>query len=619
LPTEPLPPPPPSSDGGCGGFVQFLAMVVAIVVSAVIIYASMGTATPAVTGFWGSVGMGAVAGAAGAAASQVVLIAGGQQDGFDWKGVAMAAVGGAVTAGVTQGMPMTDSSAFVRGFAQGAVGSVVTQGVEVATGLQSHFDWRGVAASAIAQGVGSQVGQTEIGQNQSYGKIVSGLAAGGASAVVRGGSIQNQMSGILHDVMASTIGNAVADQMIGASTRPIDFESAARQYEADMANGRMQLLVDNTPAKNSPDRLLNGPSSMSTDDDDDGIEDAWQKVAITEKRLTGLEKLASYAQDVKDFLSTPDYNQLSDQQLARLPVSNFAANREKVNRAAAQGTIPYTMSSVLNDFEYKTASAGVSAVVTAPVVAYVATRAGVGYLGGAITGGTAGGIFDTTQQLLDNAVHALSGGQVGRSGFSVSELGVSTFLGTAFGVGAKGVPEAWAWAKEKIGANSAAPFTERSVFASYPERSALQFNSVSEQVDFLSTHVPGLSQSQATSILDNGFSRDTSVVLGGSRIRGNFNDLSDLDVGFGNLSERQAQRVIKSINEQGFDVPLERLTIVPGKSTATIKPIISPEEFFQRSGIRAGGDLRAGQSYVPSGSITLTKDGRIVLIPPGKL
>lgn len=51
-------------------------------------------------------------------------------------------------------------------------------------------------------------------------------------------------------------------------------------------------------------------------------------------------------------------------------------------------------------------------------------------------------------------------------------------------------------------------------------------------------------------ILGNGFSRDTSVVLGGSRVRGNFNGQSDLDVGFGNLTERQAQRVIKSINEQ---------------------------------------------------------------------
>jgi len=143
-------------------------------------------------------------------------------------------------------------------------------------------------------------------------------------------------------------------------------------------------------------------------------------------------------------------------------------------------------------------------------------------------------------------------------------------------------------------------------------------NSVSEQVDFLSKHVPGVNQTQAASILENGFSRDTSVVLGGSRIRVNFNGPSDLDVGFGNLTERQAQRVIKSINEQGFDVPLERLTIVPGKSTATIERIVSPEEFFQRSGVRAGGDLRAGQPYGPSGSITFTKDGRIVVIPPGK-
>ncbi|MEO6936655.1 MAG: LysM peptidoglycan-binding domain-containing protein [Collimonas sp.] len=220
LPAEPLPPPPPSAGGGCGGFVQFLSMVVAIVVSAIIIYASLGTATPAVTGFWGTVGVGAAAGAAGAAAGQAVLIAGGQQNGFDWKGVAMGAISGAVTAGVAQGLPMVSSNAFVQGFVQGAAGSIVTQGVEVAVGLQSHFDWRGVAASAIAGGVGRSVGQTEIGKNPTFGKIVGGLAAGTASGLVRGGSLQNRMSGILQDVVASTIGNSVVDTIAQASTQP---------------------------------------------------------------------------------------------------------------------------------------------------------------------------------------------------------------------------------------------------------------------------------------------------------------------------------------------------------------------------------------------------------------
>ena len=106
-------------------------------------------------------------------------------------------------------------------------------------------------------------------------------------------------------------------------------------------------------------------------------------------------------------------------------------------------------------------------------------------------------------------------------------------------------------------------------------------------------------------------------MFGGSRIRGDFNVGSDLDVGFGNLTERQAQRVIKNVNKQELGLSLEELTIIPGKSTNTIDPIISPEEFFQRSGIRAGGDLKAGQPYYPSGSITVTSDGKVVVIPPG--
>jgi predicted nucleotidyltransferase len=148
-------------------------------------------------------------------------------------------------------------------------------------------------------------------------------------------------------------------------------------------------------------------------------------------------------------------------------------------------------------------------------------------------------------------------------------------------------------------------------------RGAVQM-SAAEQIDFLVRNVPGVTTEQAAAILEQGFSRGSSVVFGGSRVRGNANVGSDVDVGFGSLTARQAQRVIKDINSLGFEVPLEKLTIVPGKSTSSIQTIISPEEFFQRSGIRAGGDLRAGEPYIPSGSITLTKDGRIVITPPGK-
>lgn len=110
-------------------------------------------------------------------------------------------------------------------------------------------------------------------------------------------------------------------------------------------------------------------------------------------------------------------------------------------------------------------------------------------------------------------------------------------------------------------------------------------------------------------------------MFGGSRIRGDFGKGSDIDVGFGSLSEKQAQRIIKNINKAAADnlnfLKMEELTIIPGKSTQTIETITTPEQFFQRAGTRAGGDLKAGQPYIPSGSITITPDGKIIILPPG--
>jgi len=130
-----------------------------------------------------------------------------------------------------------------------------------------------------------------------------------------------------------------------------------------------------------------------------------------------------------------------------------------------------------------------------------------------------------------------------------------------------------------------------------------------------------LTTEQATLILEQGLKRNSTVVFGGSRIRGDFGKGSDIDVGFGSLSEKQAQRIIKNVNKAAADNPnflkMEELTIVPGKSTKTIETMTTPEQFFQRSGTRAGGDLKAGQPYIPSGSITITPDGKIIILPPG--
>lgn len=64
---------------------------------------------------------------------------------------------------------------------------------------------------------------------------------------------------------------------------------------------------------------------------------------------------------------------------------------------------------------------------------------------------------------------------------------------------------------------------------------------------------------------------------------------------------------------------LEQTRIVPGNSTPQIPTIRSPEEFFQRSGTRGPMDARAGTPYEPSGSITATPDGEVIVLPAGAL
>src|SRR5262249_42110796 len=108
---------------------------------------------------------GAVSGAAGSVVSQGVGLALGIQHKFDWGAVGMAAIGGAVGAGLGPNTFTGLNGAFSESLGQfgsfvarGVVGNIVTQGIGVATGLQKKFDWAGVAAAGVVQGVSSYVG-----------------------------------------------------------------------------------------------------------------------------------------------------------------------------------------------------------------------------------------------------------------------------------------------------------------------------------------------------------------------------------------------------------------------------------------------------------------------------
>jgi YD repeat-containing protein len=187
--------PKPKKKSGLG---QILMIIVAIVASIFLgpqmlafVQGALG-----VSGLAAAVAAGALTGAAVSVISQGVGLATGAQDKFSWKGVALGAIGGGVSAGVSGVPGVAPGQSAVVEFAEGSVfnsavgravlSNVGTQGIAVATGLQKSFDWRGVAASAAGTGVGEAVrgalrtthfGFGQLGDQLARGTL-SGLAAG---------------------------------------------------------------------------------------------------------------------------------------------------------------------------------------------------------------------------------------------------------------------------------------------------------------------------------------------------------------------------------------------------------------------------------------------------------
>src|SRR5438105_84703 len=100
---------------------------------------------------------------------------------------------------------------------------------------------------------------------------------------------------------------------------------------------------------------------------------------------------------------------------------------------------------------------------------------------------------------------------------------------------------------------------------------------IDAQVAFALRTIPGTEDAQMRALLDEAFRRQSTVVIGGSRVRasfgaGTFRPDSDLDVGFGRLTVSQAARVIARISQMG-PLVLETTRIVPGNQTPAI-PLI---------------------------------------------
>jgi len=222
-----LPVPQQSKGGGCGGLGQLVMVVVAVVATiytagAAAEFFAGGLSAVGSAGFAGTmaagvgvgsagfsaaaVAAGAIGGAMGSIASQVVGMAIGAQDGFNWKGVALSAIGGGVSAGVGG----TFGKDVFGAMGRAALSNTITQGVSIVTGLQHGFDWRGVAAATAggAASFGANGIAEDLKLDNIFTRTATGIASGTATAIARGGKID------FVQIFTDSFGNALANSLI---------------------------------------------------------------------------------------------------------------------------------------------------------------------------------------------------------------------------------------------------------------------------------------------------------------------------------------------------------------------------------------------------------------------
>ncbi|MFZ2029934.1 MAG: LysM peptidoglycan-binding domain-containing protein [Vitreimonas sp.] len=186
----------------------------------------------------------------GSIISQEVAVALGLQQKFSWNQVGIAAVaavvgGNSVADGVGDGVANAfgATSGFMHAAIAAGVDTALTQGIAVATGMQNKFSWANVAASAIGAGVGFEAGRA---------LNIQGFA--------------QQFGRNSAQVLSASTGAALASDLANAATRSLidgsDFgdnmlaaipDVIGQMLSASMSGGHVDLDALESPTPLPPD------------------------------------------------------------------------------------------------------------------------------------------------------------------------------------------------------------------------------------------------------------------------------------------------------------------------------------------------------------------------------
>jgi YD repeat-containing protein len=277
--------PPQPNKKNCGAMGQIIMVAIAVAVAAVVAPWALGTAATttvvggvtvpvAATGLTGALGVtggaiasGAIAGAAGSAASQVAGIAMGMQEKFSWNAVGMAALGGAIGGSGKLGI---GGGSWEAAAGRAMIGSIVSQGVGVATGMQDKFSWAGVAAAGVGAAAMSGIGIDGLANHFGGGDVGAFLAhgvSGGASAIanaatrslIEGSDFGDNVIAALPDVIGQAIGSMITDRLSG-TTEARDAAFGQMEVQRGGASNRSAETYPKSPSQESDNEISNSYS-----------------------------------------------------------------------------------------------------------------------------------------------------------------------------------------------------------------------------------------------------------------------------------------------------------------------------------------------------------------------
>ena len=262
--------PPPASHSGCG----IIGEIILVIIAAVVTYFTAGALAPEMgvllgSAFAGGVAAGAIGAIAGSIVSQGVGLATGIQSKFNWAAVGEAAIGGAVGGGVAASDAFSglDLGSFGTGVLQGVTGSVVSQGIDVATGLQSKFNWADVAEAGVSQGVSGAVeaNSTFLGSNVTP-TSTEAVFVGGMAGAIAGAATKTALGdGSFGDNFAQAIPGAIGDTIGAAIENNPDLfdDDGPTPYQLRMSDAPAQAWMPTNAGQFTAEPLVPETLNMS--------------------------------------------------------------------------------------------------------------------------------------------------------------------------------------------------------------------------------------------------------------------------------------------------------------------------------------------------------------------